>query len=87
MRLERVDAGRVNDAAVPIVARNAAGDLDGRARIIRNRNVCAGKPAENERLADVMIANQDDVVGLDRLIPWIVTVHDFLREKRDHPHR
>ena len=59
---ERVEAGRVDDlGSVP--ARRPAVDLDGRAGVVRDGGPQAGERVEERALADVGVAEEDDLPG------------------------
>ena len=62
-RRDAVDAGRVQH---DVVAHAPAGDGDGRAGVVGDVDVEAGERVEEERLADVGVADQDDPAGVGR---------------------
>jgi hypothetical protein len=57
-RREGERAGGVEDRRALVEARRRARDLDGGARVVRDRDVRAGQPVEHHRLADVRCADE-----------------------------
>ena len=62
LRSERVRPRRIDDLAqLAVDLRERAGDLDGRAGVVRHRRVALREAGEDERLADVRLSDQQQL--------------------------